>query len=52
MLALLADGVAPSKLFPLDLDRAFHKLDQIKPNVAVWWKTGDQSKTMSGATAT
>ena len=46
MLALMADGVEPAKLFPLDLDRAFRKLDQIKPHVDVWWHTGDQSKTM------
>jgi len=40
--ALLADGVAADKLFPLDLDRAYKKLDEIRPHVAVWWKTGDQ----------
>jgi putative spermidine/putrescine transport system substrate-binding protein len=28
--ALLADGVPPDKLYPLDLDRAFKKLDSIK----------------------
>ncbi|BBK42564.1 ABC transporter substrate-binding protein [Allostella vacuolata] len=39
--ALLADGVEKDKLFPLDLDRAYRKLDQIKPHVAVWWKSGD-----------
>ncbi|BAM86933.1 putative AttC protein [Bradyrhizobium oligotrophicum S58] len=42
--ALLADGVATDQLFPLDLDRAFKKLDQIKPQVSLWWKTGDQSQ--------
>ncbi|MEN3287212.1 MAG: mannopine transport system substrate-binding protein, partial [Bradyrhizobium sp.] len=42
--ALLADGVPADKLFPLDLDRAFKKLDQIKPQVTLWWKTGDQSQ--------
>ena len=46
MLALLADGVPADKLFPLDLDRAFHKLDTIKPEVATWWRTGNQSLTM------
>ncbi|MGE0723932.1 MAG: ABC transporter substrate-binding protein [Alphaproteobacteria bacterium] len=40
--ALLADGVAPDKLYPIDFDRAFKKLDQIKPHVAVWWTTGAQ----------
>ena len=33
-----------AKLFPLDLDRAFAKLDKIKPQIAVWWKTGAQSQ--------
>ncbi|MBL0936807.1 MAG: ABC transporter substrate-binding protein [Rhizobiaceae bacterium] len=42
--ALIADGVAPADLFPLDLDRAFAKLDEIKPHVAVWWTTGAQSQ--------
>ena len=42
--ALTADGVPPDKLFPLDLDRAFRKLDQIKPHIAVWWRTGNQSQ--------
>lgn len=42
--ALIADGVAPAELFPLDLDRAFAKLDQIKPHVAVWWTSGAQSQ--------
>lgn len=44
MAALMADGVPPEKLFPLDLDRAFRKLDELKPHVKVWWKTGDQSQ--------
>lgn len=34
-MALLADGVAPDKLYPMDLDRAFRKLDTIKSNI-VW----------------
>jgi mannopine transport system substrate-binding protein len=42
--ALLADGVAPEKLFPLDIERALKKLDQIKPQVQLWWRTGDQSQ--------
>lgn len=36
-LALLADGVTPSKLYPLDVDRAFKALDRIKPYVKVWF---------------
>lgn len=42
--ALLADGVSPDKLFPLDVDRALKKLDEIKPQVQLWWRTGDQSQ--------
>lgn len=40
--ALLADGVPKSKLYPLDVDRAFRKLDEIKPYVAVWWGGGTE----------
>lgn len=42
VVALLADGVPREELFPLDLDRAYAKLDEIKPHIAVWWKTGNQ----------
>jgi putative spermidine/putrescine transport system substrate-binding protein len=41
--ALLADGVAPDKLYPLDADRAFKKLAKLKPHVGVWWTSGAQS---------
>jgi putative spermidine/putrescine transport system substrate-binding protein len=41
--ALMADGVPTDKLYPLDVDRAFKKLDQIKKYVTVWWSTGAQS---------
>ncbi|WP_019015441.1 extracellular solute-binding protein [Elioraea tepidiphila] len=40
--ALLADGVAREALFPLDLDRAYRKLTALKPQVAAWWRSGDQ----------
>ena len=42
-IALMADGVAPKDLYPLDLDRAFRKLDEIKDHIAVWWTGGAQS---------
>lgn len=42
-IALLADGVAPDKLYPLDVDRAFKKLEEIKPHLALWWSSGAQS---------
>ncbi|MBV4428927.1 ABC transporter substrate-binding protein [Clostridium tyrobutyricum] len=44
--ALLANGVKPENLYPLDLDRAFKSLDKIKPNVKQWWTTGAQAPTM------
>src|SRR5258707_13591864 len=40
--ALQAAGVPIDKLFPLDVDTAFKKLDEIKKEVAVWWKAGAQ----------
>ncbi|SAK87766.1 spermidine/putrescine ABC transporter periplasmic spermidine/putrescine-binding protein [Caballeronia hypogeia] len=44
--ALMADGVAPADLYktlatPAGLDRAFKKLDTIKPQL-VWWTAGAQ----------
>jgi putative spermidine/putrescine transport system substrate-binding protein len=44
--ALLADGVPMDKLYPLDFDRAFKKLDQIKPYIKVWWREGNQSQQL------
>ncbi len=41
--ALMADGVAPDKLYPMDVDRAFKKLEEIKPSITVWWTSGAQS---------
>ena len=40
--ALQAAGVPIDKLFPLDVDLAFKKLNEIKKDVAVWWKAGAQ----------
>ena len=42
--ALLADGVSPSRLYPLDVDRAFRSLDRIRPHIAIWW-TGAAEQT-------
>ncbi len=41
--ALLADGVAPKDLYPLDIDRGFAMLDKIRSEVAVWWTSGAQN---------
>ncbi len=43
--ALMADGVAPADLYPLDVDRAFAKLDTIKDEV-VWWTSNSQSQQL------
>jgi putative spermidine/putrescine transport system substrate-binding protein len=40
--ALQATGVPIDKLFPLDVDTAFKKLNEVKKDVAVWWKAGAQ----------
>ncbi len=39
--ALLADGVALDKLYPLDVPRALRSLDTIKSQVS-WWESGAQ----------
>jgi putative spermidine/putrescine transport system substrate-binding protein len=40
--ALLADGVAPDQLYPLDVARALKKLDTIKSQI-VWWSSGAEA---------
>lgn len=35
-MALVASGVAPSKLYPLDVERGFKMLEKIKPSVRKW----------------
>ena len=42
--ALLADGVPRDALFPLDVDRAFRKLDALRPHITVFWSSGDQNQ--------
>lgn len=42
-IALLADGVEPKDLYPLDVDRAYEKLAEIKPHIDVWWTSGAES---------
>ena len=47
-IALLADGVKPADLYPLDLPRATKKLDTIKDDL-VLWKTGAESQELIGS---
>jgi len=42
VMALIADGVPPDKVYPLDLDRAFKKMDEIRPHIRGFWTSGDQ----------
>ena len=44
--ALLADGVPPSRLYPLDVERGFRMLDIIKPNVTKWVESTPQTITL------
>lgn len=43
--ALLADGVPAEELYPLDIDRAFKKLDTIKDSI-VFYETGEQQQQL------
>jgi putative spermidine/putrescine transport system substrate-binding protein len=46
--ALMADGVKPTELYPLDLERATKKLDTIK-NDLVFWGSGAESQELIGS---
>ena len=40
--ALLADGVKPFDLYPLDVERAFRGLDTIRPSIVEWYRNARQ----------
>lgn len=44
-IALLADGVPPEKIYPIDVDRALKKLDTIKKQ-SIFWSTNSQSQQL------
>ncbi|MGE0211321.1 MAG: ABC transporter substrate-binding protein [Parvibaculaceae bacterium] len=44
--ALLGDGVAPDKLYPLDLDRAHAKIKAFKDNIVSFWGGGAESQSV------
>ncbi|MDN2567632.1 ABC transporter substrate-binding protein [Aquibium sp. A9E412] len=49
--ALIADGVAPDAVYEVlasdeGVDRAFAKLDEIKPHIVAWWTSGAQPVQM------
>lgn len=49
-LALLADGVAPADLYPLDVDRAFAKLDTIRDSLVFWNTSSESQQAMEDGT--
>ena len=44
--ALLADGVARDKIYPIDVNRAFKALDRVRPAIRKFWDTGALSAQM------
>ena len=38
--ALLAEGIAPDMLYPMDIDAAFASLDKIRPHITKWLGVG------------
>lgn len=50
-IALIADGVPAARLYPLDIDRAFRRLAEIRPYVSLWWTTeGEVAAAMQAGT--
>ncbi|SHI03167.1 ABC transporter substrate-binding protein [Pollutimonas bauzanensis] len=45
-MALLADGVSPKDLYPLDVERGFKALDRLKPQVRKWFEQTPQMVTL------
>lgn len=44
--ALLADGVKPDAIYPIDVERAFRSLSRIRPHVAKFWTSGAMAAQM------
>lgn len=38
--AVMAEGVAPEDIYPIDIDQAFASLDNIRDDVVRWWDAG------------
>lgn len=47
--ALVADGTPLNEVYPYDFDRAFKKLDEIKPHIRSWWSTAGEAQQMFSA---
>jgi len=44
--ALIASGVPIDQIYPYDIDRAFKKMDEIKPHIRAWWTSGAHSQQL------
>ncbi|MEV8635432.1 ABC transporter substrate-binding protein [Streptosporangium sp. NPDC051023] len=44
--ALLSDGVSTGEIYPIDVDRAFGRLEKLKKDVPQWWASGAQPGQM------
>jgi putative spermidine/putrescine transport system substrate-binding protein len=51
-IALLADGVPPQQLYPLDTARAFRKLDEMKPELVLWESGAQPIQLLANKTVT
>ena len=49
--ALLADGVAPEDLYPLDTERAYAKLDTIRDDLTFWNTSSESQQAMEDGSA-
>lgn len=49
--ALLADGVAPQDLYPLDVDRALNKMEEIRDNILFYETNAQAEQYMSSGQA-
>lgn len=50
-IALLADGVAPADLYPIDFDRAVKKLNELKPDMVFYSSYPEVQQLLSSGTA-
>jgi putative spermidine/putrescine transport system substrate-binding protein len=51
-IALLADGVAPDRLYPIDIDRAVRKLNELLPHTVRWRDGAESVALLADRTAT
>ncbi len=49
--ALIADGVAPEDLYPLDTERAYKKLDTIRDSLTFWNTSSESQQAMEDGSA-